>query len=88
MLREIFKQVSYRDSPYKDIYYLTDTEIRFSIYNQDKFITISLRVENDRYIVYGFETTKNNTIIRHKSEQIDSIDFFWIWYNNFYNNLL
>ena len=75
MLREIFKQVSYRDSPYKDIYYLTDTEIRFSIYNQDKFITISLRVENDRYIVYGFETTKNNTIIRHKSEQIDSIDF-------------
>jgi len=88
MLREIFKQVSYRDSPYKDIYYLTDTEIRFSIYNENTIITISLRIENDRYIVYGFETTKNKTITRHKNEQIDSIENFWIWYNNFYNNLL
>jgi len=88
MLRDIFKQISFRNSSYKDIYYLTDTEIRFSMYNGDNIIITSLRIENNKYIVYGFEITKNKITIRHKSEEIDSVENFWIWYNNFYNNLL
>lgn len=92
MLREIFKQVSVKDSPYKEIYYLTDTEIRFSINNETtgKKIMISLRIENDRYNVYGFKQSYiigQDTSVNNKYQEITTIEEFWEWYNNFYNDI-
>ncbi len=90
MLRDIFKQISYRDSPFKDVYYLTDTEIRFSINdssisNVHRTITISLRHENYKYIVYGFEIINNIQTVKHESGEINTIEEFWQWYSNFSN---
>jgi len=78
MLRELFKQISSQDSPYRNIYYLTDTEIRFSIND----ITVSVRHEKDKYIAYIFEkyhqnTTKNATIEIVKSDDL------WKWLNDY-----
>ena len=92
MLREIFKQVSVKDSPYKDIYYLTDTEIRFSINNETtgKKIMISLRIENDRYNAYGFKQSYiigQDNSVNNKYQEITTIEEFWQWYNNFYNDI-
>ena len=87
MLRDIFKQISYRDSPFKDVYYLTDTEIRFSISDNSisRTITISLRHENYKYIVYGFEIINNIQTVKHESGEINTIEEFWQWYSNFSN---
>lgn len=81
MLRELFKQISVKDSPYKNIYYLTDTELRFSISDGR---VISIRHEDNKYIVYGFEG--NSTINRQQIQEIKTINEFWSWYNKFYNN--
>ncbi len=81
MLRELFKQISIKDSPYKNIYYLTDTELRFSISDGR---VISIRHEDNKYIVYGFEG--NSTINRQQIQEIKTINEFWSWYNKFYNN--
>ena len=91
MLREIFRQINAKDSPYYDIYYLTDTEIRFSI-NDDRIgrvITSSIRNENNKYIAYSFEKSKipNSPIIRHDKKEVISIDEYWKWFNDFYNDL-
>jgi len=92
ILREIFKDVNERNGPYKDIYYLTDTEIRFSIKN-DRISTIlnySVRKENDKYIAYALERSQIsgiNSNNRQGIKEINSRDEFWIWFYNFYNNL-
>lgn len=92
MLREIFKQISVRDSPYRDIYYLTDTEIRFTINNENtkKKIMISLRIENHKYNVYGFKQSYiigQDTNVNNKYQEVITIQDFWQWYNNFYNDI-
>lgn len=81
MLRELFKQISIKDSPYKNIYYLTDTELRFSISDGR---VISIRHEDNKYIAYGFEGI--TTINRQQIQEIKTINEFWSWYNKFYNN--
>jgi len=91
MLRDIFKAISFRDSPYYDSYYLTDSEIRFSI-NDDRVarvITVSVRLEEDKNIAYGFEKSKitGSPIIRHTRNEVKTIEDFWKWYSNFYNDL-
>jgi len=92
MLRDIFKQISVKDSAYKNIYYLTDTEISFSI-NDDrvgKVITISVRHENNKYIAYGFERSQLsfiNSSVRNKQGEVKTIDEFWKWYSDFYNDM-
>jgi len=93
MLREIFKQISVKDSPFKDIYYLTDTEVRFNINNETtgKKIMLSLRIENDKYILYGFKQsyiTNTDTILITKRNEIITIEEFWKFYNNFYNDTI
>lgn len=90
MLRDIFKQISYKDSPFKDVYYLTDTEIRFSINDNSipsitRTITISLRHENYKYIVYGFEIINYSETVKHESGEVKTIEEFWQWYSNFSN---
>ncbi len=91
LLREIFKDITNKDTCYHDIYYLTDTEVKFSI-NDDlisRVLTYSIRNENKIYNVYSFEKSKiTNTIIRHEiKKDIKNKKEFWIWYSNFYNNL-
>lgn len=91
MLRDIFKEISKKNSPYYDTYYLTDTEIKFSI-NDDRIfrvITCSLRIENGKYIAYGFEKSQiNNSFInRNDVKEIKTLNEFWSWYSSFYNNL-
>lgn len=92
MLRDIFKRVSGKDSAYKNVYYLTDTEIRFSI-NDDRvnrIVTISVRYENEKYMAYGFERSQNSAInssIRNKQSEVSTIDEFWKWYSDFYNDI-
>lgn len=92
MLRDIFKQVSGKDSAYKNIYYLTDTEIRFSI-NDDRvgrIVTVSVRYENDKFMAYGFERSQISTInssMRNKQGEVKTIDEFWKWYSDFYNDI-
>ena len=80
VLREIFKDVNERDSPYRDIYYLTDTEIRFSIKDDRiaRILNYSVRKENDKYI---------NSNIRQGIKEINSREEFWKWFSNFYNDL-
>lgn len=92
MLREIFKQISVKDSPYKEIYYLTDTEIRFSINNENtgKKIMISLRIENNTYMLYCFKQSYvigQDTSMNNKYQEINTIEEFWESYNNFYNDI-
>jgi hypothetical protein len=91
MLREIFKEVSKRENnSYYDVYYLTDTEIRFTI-DDDRVgykITASVRKENNKYIAYGFVNVKgfqSPTIIRHTSKEVLNETEFWEWYRKFYN---
>jgi len=93
LLRQIFKDINEKNSPYKNIYYLTDTEVRFSI-NDDKnarILTYSIRKENNKYIAYGFEkyqisdlSSVNNN--RQEIKEINNSDEFWKWYLEFYNN--
>lgn len=91
MLRDIFKAISYKDSAYYDIYYLTDSEIRFSI-NDDRVgrvITTSVRLEEGKYIAYGFEKSQivGCPAKRHARNEVKSIEEFWKWHSNFYNDL-
>lgn len=92
LLREIFKEVNERDSPYKKIYYLTDTEIRFSI-NDDRVgrtLDYSIRKENNKYMAYGFERSQISGITgnnRQEIKEINNRDEFWKWYSEFYNDL-
>ncbi len=90
MLREIFKKISERNSAYYDIYYLTDTEIRFSI-NDDRInriLTYSIRFEDNKYNAYAFEKSKiTNLSIRNKMKEVKTVDEFWLWFNSFYNDL-
>lgn len=92
MLREIFKSISIKNSPYNNIYYLTDTELTFTI-NDDRIarkITISIRNEDNHYIAYGFETSQIeglNNNVRHRRNEVLNIEHFWKWYSNFYNDL-
>lgn len=81
MLRELFKQISVQDSPYKNIYYLTDTEIRFSIND----INVSVRHEKDKYIAYIFEKNYQNTTKNARIE-IGKPDDLWKWLNEYRNN--
>lgn len=92
MLREIFKEISRKEnSAYYNIYYLTDTELRFSI-NDDRVgvvITTSIRHENDKYIAYGFETYNGIPTLgtrRQTSKEVKNEKEFWEWYNSFYHN--
>lgn len=91
MLRELFKAISVKDSPYHNIYYLTDTEVRFSI-NDDRIgrvVTVSVRNENDKYVAYGFEKSQIsaiNTTMRHSKQEVKNLDEFWKWYSNYYND--
>lgn len=86
MLREIFKQISVKDSPYKDIYYLTDTELRFTINKLEinKQFIVSIRHETDKYIGYIFD--KNNINVSQIYKEIANINDFWQWFLNFYNS--
>lgn len=91
MLREIFKEVCKREnSAYYNVYYLTDTEIRFTI-DDDRVgtkITTSVRNEENKYIAYGFVNIKgfqSSSIIRHASKEVKNESEFWTWYRNFYN---
>ena len=91
MLRDIFREISKANSPYYDTYYLTDTEIRFSI-NDDRVqrvLTYSVRVENDKYNAYGFEKHKISglPIIRYEMKEVKTVDEFWEWYKSFYSDL-
>lgn len=91
MLRDIYRKVNERNSPYYDIYYLTDTEVRFSI-NDDKInrvLIYSIRFENNKYNAYGFEKSKIaniSNIMRHKIKEVKTVEEFWKWYEDFYNN--
>ncbi len=90
MLRELYRKINERNSPYYDIYYLTDTEVRFSLKDNNRILTYSVRFENNKYNFYGFEKSKipeMSNIIRHKMLEIKNIDEFWICFNNFNNNL-
>jgi len=93
MLREIFKDVNERDSPYRDIYYLTDTEIRFSIKDDRiaRILNYSIRKENDKYIAYAFERSQitglSNLNNRQKTKEIKNREEFWKWFSDFYNDL-
>ena len=92
ILREIFKDVNERDSPYRDIYYLTDTEIRFSIKDDRiaRILNYSVRKEDDKYMAYAFERSqisRINSNIRQGIKEINSSEEFWKWFSNFYNDL-
>lgn len=86
MLREIFRDINKKDSPYKDIYYLTDTEIRFTI-NDNRFNRIliySIRKENNKYIAYMFE--KSNLNNKQNVIELENINQFWDWFITSLNN--
>lgn len=92
MLRELFKAISTKDSPYHNIYYLTDTELRFTT-NDDRIgrvITISIRNENNKFMAYGFEKSQIQPIsstMRHSVKEVKNLEEFWRWYSNYYNGL-
>ena len=94
LIREIYKDINKKDSAYYDIYYLTDTVVKFSI-NDDRLsrvIICSLRNENNSYNIYGFEKSiilsKTAPITRHNNKNgIKTKEEFWKWYSDFYNNI-
>ncbi len=92
MLRELFKAISTRDSPYHNIYYLTDTEVRFSI-NDDRIgrvITISVRNEGDKYVAYGFEKSQIQAItttMRESMKEVKNLEDFWKWFNYYCSDM-
>jgi hypothetical protein len=92
MLRELFKAISTRDSPYHNIYYLTDTEVRFSI-NDDRIgrvITISVRNEGDKYMAYGFEKSQIQVItttMRQSMKEVKNLEDFWKWFNYYCSDM-
>ncbi len=96
LLRELFKEISIKNSPnyntYYDIYYLTDTELKFSI-NDDRigrFLTYSIRYENNNYNGYGFEgmqSNRTNIIRSERKYNIKNKEEFWKWFSQFYNDL-
>lgn len=92
MLRELFKAISTKDSPYHNIYYLTDTEVRFTI-NDDRIgrvITISVRHEGDKYVAYGFEKSQIQAVsgkMREAVKEVKGLDDFWKWFNYYCSDL-
>jgi len=92
MLREIFQSINKLNTPYKNIYYLTDTELRFSI-NDDRvgrIVTYSIRKENDKYVAYAFEKsqiTSLSTTNRQRIKEVNTDEEFWKFHSDFYNDI-
>lgn len=96
LLRELFKEISIKNThnynTYYDIYYLTDTQLKFSI-NDDRigrFLTYSIRYENNNYNGYVFEgmqSNRTNIIRSERKYNIKNKQEFWTWFSQFYNEL-
>lgn len=92
MLRDIFQSISTLNSAYRDVYYLTDTEIRFSI-NDDRIgrvLTYSIRKENNKYMAYAFEKSQISSISttnRQRIKEINTKEEFWKFYSDFYSDI-